>query len=339
MKIAIYSSSYAPAIGGLETIAKILAEEFSAAGHCVAVVTQTVSDADDPTPYRVVRRPSSIQWMRIVMQSDITLHMNVSLRTIWASFLARRPCVVVHHGWYGVSHEKRLRDRLKDWCCRWTVNISVSRAVAQHIRADSAVIPNCYDDHVFKCGAPNPREGLAFVGRLVSDKGADVLLRALAILRSDAIMAHLSIIGGGPERSVLERLAASLGIGDSVEFLGPQPHSVIVEHLNGREVLVVPSVWQEPFGVVALEAIACGCVVVGTNGGGLPEAIGECGLVAPTGDPVTLAEHLKLVLSNEQLRQALRQKAPQHLKTHSRAVVAARYLALLTATVDVASLK
>ena len=84
--------------------------------------------------------------------------------------------------------------------------------------------------------------------------------------------------------------------------------------------------WQEPFGIVALEAIGCGCVVVGSAGGGLPEAIGPCGVTFPNHDAAALARRLAELLESGEKIAALRAAAPAHLDRHRRSVVAARYL-------------
>ena len=99
--------------------------------------------------------------------------------------------------------------------------------------------------------------------------------------------------------------------------------------LNRHEVMVVPSVFPESFGVVALEGIACGCVIVGTNGGGLAEAIGPCGLKVLNGGVHALACALRHVLTSPSLRQRLRANARAHLAPMRADRVAGAYLSLL----------
>ena len=93
--------------------------------------------------------------------------------------------------------------------------------------------------------------------------------------------------------------------------------------------LAVPSRWREPFGIVALEGIACGCVVVASEGGGLAEAVGPCGLTFANGDTAALAAQLGRVLGDDRLRRKLADQAPGQLAPHRPAVVAARYRELL----------
>lgn len=328
MRIAIYSSAFAPSLGGVETIARILAEDFTQAGHEVVVVTETDSPAEESNAYQVKRRLSAQQWWRVASRSDATFHMNVSLRVIWANLLLRKPTVVVHHGRYFLPASKRLRHHMKEWTTHLVTNVAVSQATAAHLAVPSRVIPNCYDDRVFRISNRGERTGITFVGRLVSEKKADVILRAMSLLRSNGLHASLTIIGEGPERPNLQRLADTLNLGGCIRFLGAQTPNEIAAHLNEREIVVVPSEW-EGFGLVALEAIACGCIVVGSNTGGLPEAIGQCGLVFDPDEPVSLSEALKSALSDAPLRARLRSAAPSHLARHSRAAMTSQYLEVL----------
>jgi glycogen synthase len=104
-----------------------------------------------------------------------------------------------------------------------------------------------------------------------------------------------------------------------------------VRILNQHRILVVPSRYNEPFGTAALEGIACGCVVVGTAGGGLKEAIGGCGRVVPNADPAALAEALASLLCDPTAAAELLRAAPGHLAAHTIECVAQRYLEVFVA--------
>jgi glycosyltransferase involved in cell wall biosynthesis len=101
--------------------------------------------------------------------------------------------------------------------------------------------------------------------------------------------------------------------------------------LNRHRILVAPSRWQEPFGLVALEGIASGCVVVASSGGGLTDAVGGCGLIFPTGNAVALADSIEKLLTEQDLAGSLLSGATEHLKRHKQAVVAQFYLRELSA--------
>src|SRR5439155_17292393 len=111
---------------------------------------------------------------------------------------------------------------------------------------------------------------LVFLGRLVSDKGCDLLIQSLGRLAEQGLRPSLTVIGDGPERSRLQNLAKSLNLQDQVTFAGAPTSEEVARLLRQHSLLVVPSVYEESFGVVALEGMACGCVVIGSDGGGLP---------------------------------------------------------------------
>ncbi|HEX8489949.1 MAG TPA: glycosyltransferase family 4 protein, partial [Chthoniobacterales bacterium] len=182
-------------------------------------------------------------------------------------------------------------------------------------------------DQVFrKLPAEARTREMIFVGRLVSDKGADLLLEALALLESKP---RLTIAGDGPERGRLEKQMATLQLQSQVDFVGNQSSDNLAKLLNQHEIMVVPSRWKEPFGIVALEAIACGCVLVGSAEGGLPEAIGPCGVTFPNNDARGLANALAELLGDPTRRDALRRGAASHLAQFTPRHVAKRYLEVM----------
>ena len=127
---------------------------------------------------------------------------------------------------------------------------------------------------------------LLFVGNLVPVKGLDVLLRALAELKTPA---RLLLIGAGPERTTLERLAAGLGVASRVTFLGARPQDTLPDWYRAADLFVLPS-RSEGVPNVLLEASACGTPWVASRVGGIPEMPGHASrrLVAP-GDDNALA--------------------------------------------------
>ena len=107
----------------------------------------------------------------------------------------------------------------------------------------------------------------------------NVLIQALALLENSGVKPHLTIIGDGPERRALENLSRSLGLADQVSFAGKIPTDNVSKLLAEHNILIVPSIWNEGFGVVALEGIASGCVVIGSDSGG--RKIGKPPAVVP----------------------------------------------------------
>ncbi len=334
MRILIYSPAFLPNIGGLEIGQALLADRLTARGHQVTVVTRIPAATDAAgaaacqLPFSVLRRPGPFALLRAVRSCDVFFQANVSLRGLWPLLLVRRPWAVSHHSWYCRSDgHVAWQDRLKRSLLRFAaVSISVSRAMAADLATPSLVIPNAYRDHLFRLLPEVERTlDLIFLGRLVSDKGVDLLIAALGQLAAGGIRPHLTLVGDGPELPRLRAQAASLGVADQVEFLGTRRDGDLVPLLNRHRILVVPSRYNEPFGVAALEGIACGCVVVGSAGGGLPEAIGPCGRIFPNGSVAELAAVLADLLLHPERQAALRAGAAEHLARHGSERIAGLY--------------
>jgi glycosyltransferase involved in cell wall biosynthesis len=148
---------------------------------------------------------------------------------------------------------------------------------------------------------------VAFAGRLVREKGADVLVRAFARVVKKLPDARLLLAGEGPERKYLKRLIASFDLSQSISMLGHLPHPELERKFSTVWVQAVPSLWEEPFGNVAAESMMRGTTVVASNSGGLAEIVqdGQTGILVPPGDEVTLAEALELLLSNRNLAEQM----------------------------------
>ena len=170
-----------------------------------------------------------------------------------------------------------------------------------------------------------------FVGRLVSGKGADVLLDAFATLRVRRPEAHLTIVGDGPERGALE--ARARAIGDAVDFLGSLAPAIVADLERRASVVAIPSTAPEGLSLVALEAMARGAIVVATACGGLAETMrhGENGFVVPPGDSDALADALDAALrtamepAGELMRAAARATSTAHDLDAAVALTLARY--------------
>jgi len=326
MKILISSYVFHPSVGGIESVSKILAEKFAGAGNEVHVVTQTPDGEIAGANYRVTRRPSIPQLIKLLRWSDLFLQNNISLRSLILAVLLKKQTLVVHQTWLlNTRGEVTWNNRLKRALLPRVTNVAISKAVADQISGHSFVIGNPYDDAMFRLLPNVAREKtLVFVGRLVSDKGVDLLLQTLKLLQNNNLFPDLTIVGSGPEENNLHKLSSELALDRQVTFAGQKSGVALAEILNRHRIQVVPSRWAEPFGIVALEGIACGCLVVGSEQGGLKEAIGPCGLTFENGSASALAAQLTRLLTEPDLQSKLRQGAAEHLaKFHADQIVAA----------------
>lgn len=163
-----------------------------------------------------------------------------------------------------------------------------------------------------------------FVGRIEPLKGVDTLIRAMSCLKVKDMTrpVHLAIIGGEPdadpremsiEMAHLQKLCDELCLGQMVVFLGKRGQDTLPYYYSAAEVLVMPSLY-ESFGMVALEAMACGAPVIASEVGGLGFLVqdGETGFTVPDGEPDKLCEKLSLLLGDPCLREAMGRRAAQY---------------------------
>ena len=170
-----------------------------------------------------------------------------------------------------------------------------------------AIDPDLYPPRQFPPGAA--RRGpftVGFLGRLVREKGAHILLDAAAGLRGEW---RVLIVGGGSEETNLRAQAAQRVIAERVEFVTQVASSEVPAWLGRLDALAVPSLtiptWKEQFGRVIIEAMAARVPVIGSDSGEIPRVIGDAGLVVPEGDAVALTAALQGLLDDEPRRRVL----------------------------------
>jgi glycogen(starch) synthase len=305
----------------------LLVREFCRRGVEVVVASAMPLDKQEYPHVRWVSSRDLCSVVRETRRAGAVLQANISLPTTWflSVFARRKPYLVVHHTWYRrETGTLGLRDALKLLTSRFTHNVSVSSSIADHLPAPSEVIHNPYDNTLFYHGDAQERaRQFLFVGRLVSDKGVDLLLSAFA---SSGVLGTLTIVGDGPERERLTQQISTLGLTERVELLGTVVGGRLAELYRTSRVVVLPSIWDEPFGVVAVEALACGCVVLAADRRGLREALGENGVFFNPEDPETFAELLKSLSMNARPADIGRER---HLAKLRVGQVADRYMAIL----------
>jgi len=145
-----------------------------------------------------------------------------------------------------------------------------------------------------------------YLGRLVYEKGIDILLSSLAILRERGRGIHLMVCAEGPLRQELVRRAHEKNLSQLVSWREPVPHSEVPQVMAELDVLVLPSRtvarWKEQFGHVLIEAMAMGIPVVGSSCGEIPNVIGRQDLIFAENDPRELAEILERMVQDDEWR-------------------------------------
>jgi len=170
---------------------------------------------------------------------------------------------------------------------------------------------------------------LLWVGRVAPIKGLDTLLDAVARLRAAGTTVRLLIVGGDADETMSEHEAflrqriERLGLQESVCFVGPQPQNVLPVYYAAADVTVLPS-YYESFGMVALEAMACGSPVIASRVGGLVTTVrdGVTGFLVPDGDVEALAERIGALVADPDLRWRVGREGVRWAAQHRWACVA-----------------
>lgn len=362
MKVLIYSSSFAPHIGGVETYALLLAQGLTALSASqsspqpvqVIVVTQTMRDAfdEDSLPFTVIRRPGLARLASLILQSDVVHLAGPVLGPLSIALLLHKPVVVEHHGYQAncpnglllyeptkspcPGHYMRgnyleclrcnsgeigwlaslrwlMLTAPRRWLCsRANVNLCITNHVAKRVRLPHST--------VIYYGVPappvmiararpalsqtalSPTLPVAYVGRLVHEKGVATLIHAAQIVREQGYSISLKIIGDGPQRQSLEAMARNIKDGPgSIEFTGSLQGDALHAALQSAAVVVIPSLNEEPAGLVVMEQMIAGRPVIVTSHGGAPELAGDAGLTFPPGDAIALAACLRRLVDEPNL--------------------------------------
>ena len=199
---------------------------------------------------------------------------------------------------------------------RVTANIAISHHEEQRIDLPlTSVIyhgiaaPPLADNASPTVPSPSQKIHFAFLGRLVAEKGAPILVAAAKILRDQRRDFLLSIIGDGPERPRVEQAIQAAGLHDFVRILGFLRGEELTRALAPVHVIVMPSIWEETAGLSAIENMVNGRVVIASAIGGLQEMTGDAALLAEPGNPASLAEAMSKVIEMPALLASYGQKA------------------------------
>lgn len=292
MNILMASVFFYPHIGGIESVTEFLADEFTRMGHNVTVITRTTETGDKQFSYKVLRNPSKKELWNAYCHCDVFVHQGISLLWVWPLLLKRKPWFIVYHG---TNYQKGYLGYLKKLCSYFANNIAVSETTAHGYRLHKAsVIYNSYNNSIFKNTNSAERTGFVFLGRLQKEKGCYVLLDAFEkfkqATKSDF---RLTFVGDGPDKTQIEIYSRSLSSHKDIHFTGFKYAKEAAEILNQNKILIVPSTYIEAFGIVVLEGLACGCIVIGSDSDGIEEALGDNGFLFKKGNVDELCQKMK----------------------------------------------
>jgi len=368
MNILIYSSLWAPSVGGVQSVTNTLArglaaqfdkDESAEVEVTVATPSQGVGPRSANEPLRIAGDTGFFRLVRLIQKSDIVHLAGPALSPLLLAWFFCKKVVILHHGYQAVCPDGslvhfvdqrvccnsfasgdvsdclRCRTAKVGWlqglisvalayprlwlCRRVAANIAVSEHVSARLGLPrTTTIYNApagtSKSRFVEFAGPEPIAGrglesgpplFAFIGRLTSEKGLSVLLHAAAVLAAEDIEFRLRIIGDGPERARLAILAWALRLRDHVEFMGTLEGAALEAAVSNAVAIVLPSLVEETAGMVAMEQMMRGRVIIASDIGGLAEIVGGSGLKFPPGDVVALTECLRQVLADPELCSSL----------------------------------
>jgi phosphatidylinositol alpha-mannosyltransferase len=267
------------------------------------------------------------------------LHVHEPLTPILPWFVlkhARAPIVGTFHvhreGGHSLYPIARpwLRPLMRRVDYRIAVSESARRTVAQHFPGEYDIVPNGLDVDAFSAPRPRPaamamgRRHVLYVGRLEPRKGVGHLIRAVASVQRSVADARLIVVGDGPDRGALNDLARSVGA--DVIFAGRVDDQELPAYYQASDVVCSPSLRGESFGIVLLEAMACGKPIVASRIAGYEALVGNAGggPLVPPGDADAIADALVSLLGDEALRREFGGRGSAAVRAYDWSAIAGR---------------
>lgn len=245
------------------------------------------------------------------------------------------PLVVTTHGSdTSIPFEQGRIQSLKATCDKADQIVAVSSALAEKLRRSGTATPittilNGYRGIHLRADLEKDPWSLIQVGYLQQQKRIHITLEALAKVRKVYPAVHMTVIGQGPERRPLEMLCRELQIADAVSFLGEIPNKEVLAQMAQHRFFVMPSV-REGFGIVYLEAMASGCITIGTAGEGIADFIkdGINGFLVPPDRPDLIAQRIEWCLEHPEKAEHIAWRGQLDARRQTWAKNAREYIAL-----------
>lgn len=325
MKILLWMDGFWPRIGGVETLAIRYIEGMQKRGYEFVVLAQkdhSYSKDEEIFQDILIRR---FDFNGIIAKKDLSvlrqlheflagikpdlIHLHASVGGSAFAFhscrhLFRAPVIQTVHSPYLLENKihplvVKIGAAVQHICCtsNWVLNEMLKQVPEWKNKMDQIY-----------CGLPPPllkpapmsaHPNILLLGRMSPEKGFSYGIEAFSILKRRGSNAQLKVVGGGPERKLLESLVDERGLGDSVEFKGVVSEEEKFTLYNEAAVVIVPSI-VESFGLVILEAMQMGRPVVASHAEGIPEVVeeGKTGLLVPYRNPEALADAIQTLLED-----------------------------------------
>lgn len=310
-RILMHSVHAPPTLGGIQRFIPLLQRGLIDCGYNVTTV---ISQSHKPTSLygEVLHRPPLHRFLSELSKCDLYLQHNFVSLYGWALLCKGARSVVVHHV---VPEKYPFRAFMATSGVR---HVAVSQFVQSCLALQSKVLYCGMDNSEFRNLHMHRRRDILFVGRLCWSKGWSTLLEALRILHQRGNLITGTFLGSGGGLAELQAQIFRHGLSPYISCPGAIFGEELLEYYNTHKLVVIPSLDGEPFGLVALEALACGCRVIAHQDGGLPEALGRHATFVPHESPELLADTIEKQIKNySPLNQEEEQSIALHLDQFS----------------------
>lgn len=362
MNLAIVTQDFPPELGGLQTLAAEHAQRFKKKCKNFFVIAPDkplAQQFDKDVPYAVHRIKASNPFLGIkamptapalFKKHNVRNAFHIQWHTLPISVYARRRGLIdnifasvqgrdmLFNPFYSLpgmrkGYELYKRKMLEQVDLFFPASDYMADLLRQHGVEDERIkvtINGTDPNKFYPESTKKARQAIGFEGdkmlltisRLVSKKGIDTTIKAFEKVLKTHPSSRYVIVGDGEQKEELQQLVGDLGIGDSVQFVGPVPHDhpALIHYYNACDVFAHPSKTEkfnvEGFGIVFLEANACGKPVIGSLSGGIPNAVvdGETGILVEERNPQALADAINKLFNNPDLAAKMGKKGRQRVE-------------------------
>jgi glycosyltransferase involved in cell wall biosynthesis len=364
MKILLYTPVFFPMVGGMETVSESIADLLIKAGHECIVVTPIEHD-HDVFNFQIHRNPNFLTKIKLILWADVVYSNGATLAILPLTKILRKPFVWKHAGYQascidGLGWVEGKKAPMNPWgsikfhfkengfiyaftggvklfirrfAAKYLVdmNVAITEWVAQRQPFLHQIqIYNPSPIHRFRIPSKQIIQAYDFVylGRLVSEKGVKTLLNAFNLLHKEQPFRNLKllIIGEGNKKEEFEDIVGRFKLQSQVHFAGRQRGQELTDLIHSATIAIVPSDWEEPMGIVALELMAAGRGIIVSEFGGLKECVGDAGLIFPNENYIALADCMRRYLEEEGLLSSKIDLAKEQLKKFEPEMLVNQYI-------------
>jgi len=298
--IVIMTRSFFPETGGIAVFGSILACGLENRNYKVEVITNSVIDFGSSNKasvsFPILRRGKFFEVANLVQRADLVILSHFSIKYFIYPLIFRKKRIVISHNAIQCDgHKLNLKERFKNIIISQNLNVCVSNTLAKYYSNKPTVIRNGIN-LALDVSTDNSKfsKDLIFVGRPIPNKGLLTLLKAISVYEK---MFHntlrATVVTDLDKWPSTRKFIEKLGLASELNIVASLENDQVRKLMSQHRYIVVPTISEEPFGLVAIEGLHAGCIPIVSNFGGLREAtLGRC-ITFPNGDFLKLAKVIR----------------------------------------------